>query len=562
MLKSKNQKMILYLLDSDRFVPLSGMAKRFGVSERALRYHVHEMDDFLKAYGATLEHRAGKGIRLRLPENCDAAKLAHRIESLTVQDLILDSDEKKSYIISRLMMLRRPITTQKLADEIYVGRNTIAALLDDVEDWFRPFGIQMLRRTNYGLRLDSTPQGWRDALAALLSGAGKTVWFYEIADQNNARKFIRSGQNGMAFLVSGMDASGAADEIEIFHGIIADLEQRQGCCLSDLEYSAYVFQMKVCLQRARNGDRFALSEDCMDAITSLPSYPRAQMLVKQMNQRFGGYIAAEEVAYLALQIFSLDHTLQQNLHNQKSLAIAEKMIDRVLGPATMEENHRQQLLQCLNININYAVKSCQTNKYVYNPQFRILVKEHRELFERVEACCGLIDEAFNVHLRSDETALLASTFLIQHIRSGDSNNRSRIHVLLVCYNGVGTSRMLSSRLNAAFPNLEVVGHSALHDLAGDPNLQRADLIISTVPIREDVGVPAIVVSPILDDNSIELISYFMNVKRMYEMNKESQKQVTIDLICSILDQHTQKPYNREIVQGELRLLLDLWNKEQ
>ena len=130
MLKSKNQKMILYLLSSDKFVSLSGMAKRFGVSERALRYHVGEMDDFLKGYGASLEHRSGKGIRLRLPQGCDAAGLAHQLESLTVQDMILDSDEKKSYIISRLMMLRTPITTQQLADEIYVGRNTIAALLN------------------------------------------------------------------------------------------------------------------------------------------------------------------------------------------------------------------------------------------------------------------------------------------------------------------------------------------------------------------------------------------------------------------------------------------------
>ena len=562
MLKSKNQRMILYLLDSDRFVPLSGMAKRFGVSERALRYHVHEMDDFLKTCGAALEHRPGKGIRIHLPQGCDAASLAHRIQSLTVRDLILDGDEKKSYIISRLMMLRSPITIQRLADEIYVGRNTIAALLNDVEEWFASFGIEMLRKTNYGLRLHYTHESWREALASLLSGSGKTVWFYEIADRKGVQKFIRSSQNGAAFLLSGPDASGAEEEIEILHGIIAKLEQKQGCRLGDLEYSAHVFQMKLCLQRARNGERFVLCNDCLDAITSLPSYPRAEMLVAQMNRRFGNCIAAEEAAYLALQIFSLERTLQQNLHNQRSLAIAEEMIGRVLGDAPMDEDHRRQLLQCLNISIHYAVKSCQSNKYVYNPMFRILVKEQRELFDRVEACCDLINQAFRVRLRSDEIALLASAFLVQQLRCDEPGNRSRIRALLVCYNGVGTSRMLSSRLSAAFPNLDVIGHSALHDLSRDPNLQRADLIISTVPLGKDAGIPAIVVSPVLDDNSIELISYFMNVKRMYEMNRHARKQVTVDLICSIIDQHTQKPYNREIVQGELKLLLDLWNGEQ
>ena len=322
MLKSRNQKLILYLLSTDEPIALSRLVERFGVSERSLRYDLNEIDDFLKQYGLCLERKTGKGVRVVVPNGYDILTFAHSIESLPARELILDASEKRSYVISRLLMHDGRITIQDLADEIYVGRNTIVLLLDEVTQWFAQYNMKLTRKTNYGLKVSYTSRSWRNGMVALLSGEGNNTWYYEIADRNDEQRFIQANQNGSLFIPFNRDGSGPENEIEDFHSIILELERRQNRPLGELEYTAYVFQMKILLDRAMQGARFVLADDYIDVVSSLPTYPAAKVLVSLMSETFHLAIAPEEADYLAMQMLSIEHMLETSQKEKNSTYVA------------------------------------------------------------------------------------------------------------------------------------------------------------------------------------------------------------------------------------------------
>lgn len=71
--------------------------------------------------------------------------------------------------------------------------------------------------------------------------------------------------------------------------------------------------------------------------------------------------------------------------------------------------------------------------------------------------------------------------VIYFIASMDSLSKHSISVLVVCSTGIGSSKMLRSRLEREFSEIDVKKIISLHKLH-DEDLRQYDLIISTVPI--------------------------------------------------------------------------------
>ena len=93
--------------------------------------------------------------------------------------------------------------------------------------------------------------------------------------------------------------------------------------------------------------------------------------------------------------------------------------------------------------------------------------------------------------------------------------KQSIEVLVVCASGMGSSKMLRSRLEREFAEIDVEKIISLHKLS-DEDLSRYDLIISTVPL--DLGDDKyICVSPLLNDRDKEETR-----KRIKHLNKKGE----------------------------------------
>ena len=85
----------------------------------------------------------------------------------------------------------------------------------------------------------------------------------------------------------------------------------------------------------------------------------------------------------------------------------------------------------------------------------------------------------------------------------DYLSKNSISVLVVCSTGIGSSKMLRSRLEREFSEIDVKKIISLHKLH-DEKLVQYDFIISTVPLDLDES-KYLCVSPLLNEEEKEKV---------------------------------------------------------
>ena len=101
-------------------------------------------------------------------------------------------------------------------------------------------------------------------------------------------------------------------------------------------------------------------------------------------------------------------------------------------------------------------------------------------------------------------------FIVLHFGGSIKNQGNRfLNILVVCSSGIGTSRLLSTRLEQAFNEIERITQASVSDL-NVLDLTAYDGIISTVNL--DIDVPFLVVNPLLPEHEVAYVSSFLSTK--------------------------------------------------
>src|SRR5699024_11436709 len=101
------------------------------------------------------------------------------------------------------------------------------------------------------------------------------------------------------------------------------------------------------------------------------------------------------------------------------------------------------------------------------------------------------------------------------------NTSQNLNALILCASGVGTSQLLSSKLENYYPEINIIESSAIYEIEESYfNKNNINLVISTIPTPK-FPVPVINVSPFLtkEDRSEE---------------HTSELQSRFDLVCRLL----------------------------
>lgn len=88
-----------------------------------------------------------------------------------------------------------------------------------------------------------------------------------------------------------------------------------------------------------------------------------------------------------------------------------------------------------------------------------------------------------------------------------------LNILVVCSSGMGTSRLLSTRLEQVFSEIERITQASVSDLKS-LDLSQYDGIISTVNL--DIDSPYLTVNPLLPDSDISYVAQFLNTKSTFQ----------------------------------------------
>jgi len=115
----------------------------------------------------------------------------------------------------------------------------------------------------------------------------------------------------------------------------------------------------------------------------------------------------------------------------------------------------------------------------------------------------LLESHIDTVVPEEEAGYIAMQFIAAMQRLRPTLDRKR-RVLVVCHAGIATAWLLVARMQAEFPDVDIVGVASILELHNSIQLDGLDAVISTLP-TEIKELPAVVVSPLLDSRDVERI---------------------------------------------------------
>lgn len=201
---------------------------------------------------------------------------------------------------------------------------------------------------------------------------------------------------------------------------------------------------------------------------------------------------------------------------------------------------------------------------VINPLADEIKQHYLELFNVVNNVSRLVFSRYNLKIPKEEVGYI--TLHIDVALQRKQTLLKKLNVLIVCPSGIGSARILGSKIKFIFPDIGNISIKALHDIDKYIENSEYDLILSTVQINLLPEIKkVIVVSPFMGKEDIEKINKFiLNLKVNSEINKDEclntqSNAVTdnqYDIANTIIKNLQVKTTNADTVESVIDFVVD------
>lgn len=159
-------KEILKILVQGDIVATGKIASMIALSEKATRNKLEHLQNYLQENQlGSIEKKPRVGIWLNMNEE-QKEKMLRLLDGAEHFSVGYDATQRvrETLQIFFRMMPRETITTQKLAEELYLSPPTVLKVIKDCEKWLRPYGIEINNERSRGCSLKYDETSYRIAL--------------------------------------------------------------------------------------------------------------------------------------------------------------------------------------------------------------------------------------------------------------------------------------------------------------------------------------------------------------------------------------------------------------
>ncbi|MGZ9585565.1 BglG family transcription antiterminator [Paenibacillus marinisediminis] len=497
-LSSRQRMLLSMLLQGDSYVTTEQLALELDTSTRTVHREVKEIEDMLTPYGLVLVKKTGAGIRL---EGTQEAKL--ELQELLMQGaktLDYTPNERKIILLCRLLQEEEPVKLLLLADEAHVTVATAASDLDSVEQWVDPFRLTLIRRRGYGIELVGAEFLKQRAIISLIT---------ESVSESERIGLIRGehlkGGYTPGIVTEKLMSLIAIQELPRIDTLIRQLPVFTQNLLADISYADLILRLSILVKRRSKYRALVLpSQELLHAISPL-EHEAAEQIANAMQSIVGEPLLPVEKAGIALYVRGAQPGRVQPEMELAALERAELHATMLKLVYTCEQklgipfSEDKVLLEGLMAHLEPAVHRLRERHPVTNQHLKRIMEDYGELFEVISEAMRRIMP--NVTIPNDEIG-----FLVLHFAAAVERTyrlRRRIRTVVFCSSGIGTSKMLASRLQREIPEIEIVGNVSVFEVH-QLDKSKYDIIISTIMLPIDPE-KYILVSPLLTTEELSRI---------------------------------------------------------
>jgi len=514
-ISARERQVLEILLNETNELTVKDLADQIGVSGRTIHRDLKNVEDILEEYDLTLQKKSGVGIHV----TGDKSKIRElELFLFNLYHTEYTPNERQTMILCALLEANEPVKLHGIANDLNVTIATVSNDLTKMEESLKTLGLSLIRRRGYGIEIEGSEDAKRRAMRGLISENLDESEILSLAKENIQR---RSNQqiNTVSEKLLGLVEK---KKLLIVENVVESLSQGLPFSMADSAYIGLVVHLALAVERIQKGEGISIDPSYLENQKSAKEYLFAEKIVEQLENIFKIKIPEAEIGYITMHLkgAKLRHD-NEYLVESSSLQVAIKtrnLIDIVGNYLGRDLTANRPLFEGLMMHLKPALYRIKQNMGISNPLLEKIKSDYSELFTIVKDSVQQVFYEFNV---PDEEI----GYLVMHFGSVVLGKRelANINTLVICSSGIGTSKMLATRLQKEFPELNPIRNVSVMEFK-KMNTRDYDLVVSTIPIP-DFHLEYILVSPILNDNEVDKIRLFLSEIRKVQRPERKQEVV-------------------------------------
>ncbi|ACJ33929.1 BglG family transcription antiterminator [Anoxybacillus flavithermus] len=498
-ISARERKILDLLLAHPKGITVKDVAKQLDVSERTVHRDLKGVEQVAEAYNLQLIKKAGVGIQIVGDEE-KKHQLQMRVFRLSHTEYT--PEERQTMILIALLESGEPVKLISLANDLNVTVATISNDLDKVEEKVEKHGLALVRKRGYGVEIAGSEAAKRKMMSELL---------FDHFDESQFFSFMKESiQKKSTDLVNTVTEKllGLVDKKKLFmiERQIEAMKDDLPFTIADSSYIALVIHLALAIERIMQGEAIHFDAQHLQTISMTKEYETAEKIAKRLEEVFHLVIPKEEIGYITMHLMGAKlRTHRGYMLEEASLEIAMKtqeLIRFVSEQIGVDLTDDYPLYEDLIVHLKPALYRIQHHMGITNPLLHKIMEDYSELFHVVQRGVR--------HVFSDMTVPEEEVgYLVLHFASALLRDKQGIRALVICSSGIGTAKILATRLKKEIPDISHIEQKSFFDVQR-VDVHEYDLIVSTVPIH--TSHPYFLVNPMLPEEEVTAIRQFLKTK--------------------------------------------------
>lgn len=548
---TKRQKEILsFLVHSKDPIPAEWMAKQLGVSDRTVRDELKELRVQSHVLGVTIESTRGKGYKLVIQDVERFQKMGRLvIKNAYVESptYLLEQNDRVIYILKKFLLEKKPIKVESLEEELFVSKPTIQNDLKVVREILHRYELKLKVRPHHGMVVEGEEYMKRLCLSN-----------YILHRSHHRDEKISFLENGDVF------------DQNIFAGIqeiIIKKVNEYNIEISDIALENLTIHIAIACKRIQEGFIIGDIQHSMSRKYPL-EHLVATEIIEEVEHLTGLTFPQSEINYVIVHLLGTKLVQQETLEKfseyDEVKSIVQCMLEQLKDKLGWDFSDDTELIQGLTLHIRPAMNRLRYKMNIRNPLLDEIKTKYTSAFEGAVIASKCISDYLGMEVGEHEIAYIALHIGVA-LEKRKNNEKKKLRVMIVCASGVGSAKLLFYRLQRIFNDeIEIVASTNYYQLR-DWDLSSIDLIVSTIPIQESIGIPVQVVSPLLSEQDVEEIRQrllsikvsdrenYLDESRVFIHKDFEDKESVIRFICQELYKQglVSEHYVNSVLEREL-----------
>lgn len=534
-LSPRNRQILKMLYNADSLLTTKKIAEQMHISMRTIQYDLRNLEEWAQENQVELSVRPHVGICL---VNKEQVKSIIEEGKEPEPDAVPTNEERVQTISMDLLEASQPVRVVDLMTRLDVSKSTVLGDLDKVEEYFKSRQIRF-ERTKKGISvLEPEAVRRKEILELIYSSVNKRrmIEYFFHSDY-----FLVSGKSrGMERYVAGLVRD--LDLMDLKNRLCV-IQEKLGIQLSDLAFAGMLMHLALCVKRLKAGYPVQFTQEesrgaeSVERVETRREYQVMEYTLRPLEDLYGVSIPESEMSYLTMHLATAQMTKIDCVQDDACCgSLIRLLFEECQKEYGIDLSQDEELAGNLKVHLQPAILRMRYGVEVVNPILDIVKTRYPRSLITCRRAAGRFEEQWGMEISDSEIGYLVTYIELGLNKHGFSERQNVYRVAVVCTMGIGTSKILTSRIETEFSNMIVVDQISAMNITGY-DFSGIDLVLSTVDISISLAKPVIVINPMLNREDIQKIADYILADGNQDI-KLSQFAKILDAVretCSVND---------------------------